>query len=291
MILSMTGYGQANRQIGSKNYRIEIKSLNGKTSDIRFKSSIVLREKELELRKLVHERALRGKFELNLMIDSESGSEECFINKDLLSSYYKEMNEFAQSKGIEQGDILPALIRLPNVVQINENEVTDEEWNDLKQMSEEALKMLQDFRTSEGDILQKDILANTQNIVLLLSNIKTFEVERIDKLKDRIRKNLTQFMSKENVDENRFEQEIIFYLEKLDINEEKVRLAQHCKYFEEEVMKPEMLKGKKLSFIAQEIGREINTLGSKAQHPDIQQIVVQMKDDLEKIKEQVLNIL
>jgi len=291
MILSMTGYGQSSKQILSKNYRIEIKSLNGKTTDIRFKTNIYLKDKELELRKLINEKALRGKIEVNLIVDSESGSEEYFINKNLLSFYYQEMKDFAQSSGLAEGDMLPALIRLPNVVQIAEIDLSQEEWQEIKLMSEEALDNLMEFRKNEGDILKEDILSKVESIVVLLSQVQAFEEERIDKLRERIKKNLGQYMSKENVDENRFEQEILFYMEKLDINEEKVRLAQHCKYFKEEVLKDHRQKGKKLSFIAQEIGREINTLGSKAQHPDIQQIVVQMKDELEKIKEQVLNIL
>ena len=291
MILSMTGFGQASKQIENKNYRIEIKSLNGKTSDIRLKSNLQLKDKELELRKLINEKALRGKFEVNLLLDAESGAEEYVINKPLLTMYYREMKSFAESSGMSEGDMLPALIRLPNVVQISEVELSEDEWDQIREMSEVAIAKLQDFRMKEGEILEKDILAKVDKIMELLTQVPAFEDERIEKLRERIKKNLTQYMSKENVDENRFEQEILFYMEKLDINEEKVRLAQHCKYFKEEVEKEHLQKGKKLSFISQEIGREINTLGSKAQHPDIQQIVVQMKDELEQIKEQVLNIL
>ncbi len=287
----MTGYGQANKHFGGKNYRIEIKSLNGKLTDIRFRTTLNLKDKELELRSLITEKGMRGKFEVNLVMESSSGAEEYFFNKDLMKLYYNELSKFAEDQQIDKGDIIQSIIRLPNIVQLTEGELPQDEWNAILEMSKEALDNLNNFRYEEGKMLESDILEKSNNISDLLEKIAPFETERIDNLRERIRKNLVQFLSKENVDENRFEQEIIFYLEKLDINEEKVRLAQHCKYFEEEVKKTNILKGKKLSFITQEMGREINTLGAKAQHSEIQQIVVQMKDDLEKVKEQVLNIL
>lgn len=287
----MTGYGQASVEYDSKVYRIEIKSLNGKTTDIRYKSTVSLREKELELRKLILEKAQRGKFDVTLICESESGTEEYFVNKNLMGHYFKELSAFAESKKIPQGDILQSIIRMPNVVQLHEGDIKDTEWQSIRNMCLEAIDKLQLFRRHEGEMLERDILEKTRSISALLSETDKYEKERIDNLRARIKKNLTQYLSKENVDENRFEQEILFYLEKLDINEEKVRLNQHCKYFEKEVNKEQLLKGKKLSFITQEMGREINTLGAKAQHSEIQQLVVQMKDDLEKIKEQVLNIL
>ncbi len=291
MILSMTGFGQDTIQIGKKNYRIEIKSLNGKTTDIRFKSALNLREKELELRKLITESAKRGKFDVSLIAESSTGSEEYFLNKELMNSYYSELRSFANEKGLDYGDMLQSIIRMPNIVQLVEDEISDEEWQGIRAMVERALDKLRNFRMTEGQSLKRDILEKTNSILNLLEQIDKYEAERIENLRERIKKNLNQYLSKENVDKNRFEQEIIFYLEKLDINEEKVRLKQHCHYFNKEAEKDVELKGKKLSFITQEIGREVNTLGAKAQHPEIQQIVVRMKDDLEKVKEQVLNIL
>jgi len=291
MILSMTGYGQASGQIGNKSYRIEIKSLNGKTTDIRLKSNANLRDKELELRKMVLETAYRGKFEVSVIMESSLGEDDFKFNEGLMQSYYNELKGFADKNKIGYGDILQSIIRLPNIVQQTDSEMSDEEWNGLKKLATEALKNHTAFRVAEGKSLQDDIIKRVKNIAQLLKDIEQYEEDRITALRDRIKKNLTQYLSKENVDENRFEQEIIFYLEKLDVNEEKVRLAQHCKYYQEQVVVEKVEKGKKLSFITQEMGREINTLGAKAQQSDIQQIVVNMKDELEKIKEQVLNIL
>lgn len=291
MILSMTGYGQASAEIGKKTFKIEVKSLNGKTTDIRFKSNSNLRDKEIELRKIILEKGMRGKFDVNLLVESSLGDEDTFINQQLMQRYYNDLKSFADKNNIQEGDILQSIIRLPNIVQINEGDITVEEWQQISDMAHRALDQLNAFRSAEGASLERDILACAAKIQSLLKDIEPHEAARIQILKDRIKKNLNQYLSKENVDENRFEQEMIFYLEKLDINEEKVRLSQHCKFFKEAVEMDKKQKGKKLSFISQEMGREINTLGAKAQHPEIQQAVVQMKDQLEKIKEQVLNIL
>jgi len=291
MILSMTGYGQASSQIGNKAYRIEIKSLNGKTTDIRLKTNANLRDKELELRKMILETGCRGKFDVSIIVESSLGEDDFKFNKGLMQSYYNELKSFANENKIDHGDILQSIIRLPNIIQQTDVEMSDEEWSGLKSLASEALEKHKAFRVAEGKSMEIDIVSRVKNIAQLLKDIAQYEDERIIALRDRIKKNLTQYLSKENVDENRFEQEIIFYLEKLDVNEEKVRLAQHCKYYQEQVDLQAIEKGKKLSFITQEMGREINTLGAKAQQSDIQQIVVNMKDELEKIKEQVLNIL
>ena len=287
----MTGFGQASAEIGNKTFKIEIKSLNGKTTDIRFKSNSSLRDKEIELRKLILEKGMRGKFDVNLSIESSLGEEDTFINQQLMQRYYNDLKAFADKNNIVAGDMLQSIIRLPNIVQINEGDISDEEWTQISDMAHRALDQLNAFRATEGESLKKDILGSAAKIQSLLKEIEPHEGARIENLRERIKKNLNQYLAKENVDENRFEQEMIFYIEKLDINEEKVRLAQHCKFFKEAVELDKKLKGKKLSFISQEMGREINTLGAKAQHPEIQQAVVQMKDQLEKIKEQVLNIL
>ncbi len=291
MILSMTGYGQANKELNNKIFRIEIKSLNGKSTDIRFKSNTNLKEKEIELRKLIHDIGIRGKFDVSLSVESTDFEDENTFNIPLMNSYIKNLKSFAVDHNIESGDLIQSIIRLPNIVKVNDDSMLEEEWLLIKEMTQEALDQLMHFRKEEGQSLENDILARVRNINQLLLDVDHFEPNRISSFKEKIMKNLELYLSKDNIDENRFEQEVIYYLEKLDINEEKVRLAQHSQFFENEVMDEKKQKGKKLSFISQEIGREINTLGAKAQQSDIQQIVVRMKDELEKIKEQVLNIL
>lgn len=290
MIYSMTGYGEASREVGKKVYRIEVRSLNGKNTDIRFKSNTNLRDKELALRKIITDNGMRGKFDVNLTISSE-GEEDSQINRSVMERYYNDLMAFSADKSIAQGDILQTLIRLPNVVQLGEDEISDDEWQVISSMAEEAMEKLNEFRKSEGASLHADLKGRVLAIREALSKVDQYEVTRISSIKERIMKNLKQHLADENVDKNRFEQEILFYIEKLDINEEKVRLSQHCNFFNEQLVKPEIQKGKKLNFISQEMGREINTLGAKAQNSDIQQLVVKMKDELEKIKEQVLNTL
>ena len=292
MVLSMTGYGQATRELGNKTYRFEIKSLNGKTTDIRFKSSTPLMAKELELRRAILDRGLRGKFDANLTIENIGGDDDQNFNLPLMRSYYKELKSLSDEFGINQGDMLQSIIRLPNIMQNSDGPMDDEEWQLIKSMAIEAVEALNNFRAEEGKSLYDDATTQAKKIQALLVEIEPHEESRTQAVRDRLYKNLKQHMAKENVDENRFEQEIIFYLEKLDINEEKIRLNQHCNYFMQEIASDKKSpKGKKLSFIAQEMGREINTLGAKAQHSEIQQVVVQMKDLLEKIKEQLLNIV
>ena len=291
MILSMTGYGEAHRSLENKSFKIEIKSLNGKTTDIRLKSNYGLKDKELELRRLIRNHALRGKFDVNLNVESTVVEEDDSLNIPLMTAYAEKLKTFANDVGIPHGDLIQSIIRLPNTVQVSEDGLSVEEWTVVKEMTEEALSKLENFRLHEGESLEQDILSRISKIRDLLEKVAPFESVRIVALKERMLKNLQLFLSKENIDENRYEQEVIYYLEKLDINEEKVRLAQHCEHFTDAVKLNTKEKGKKLSFISQEIGREINTLGAKAQHSEIQQIVVNMKDELEKIKEQVLNIL
>ncbi len=290
MIYSMTGYGEATRQIGQDAYRIEIKSLNGKNADIRFKSNTNLRDKEIALRKIILDKGLRGKFEVNLTRTAD-GADSSSLNRATMDRYYEQLKEFSSAHNIDSGDVLQTLIRLPNVVQSGEEEITEEEWSVLSTMVGEAVDKLNAFRKTEGDSLEKDLKTRVANILAALDDVSNYEADRIETVKTRIQKNLNQHMAEENIDNNRFEQELLFYMEKLDINEEKVRLAQHCKFFKEEIEKEVMQKGRKLNFIGQEIGREINTLGAKAQHSEIQQLVVKMKDELEKLKEQILNIL
>jgi len=291
MVLSMTGYGQASKAFKDKTIRVEIKSLNGKTSDIRCKVPGSYKEKEIQLRKLVLEKAFRGKFDFSLTIESEKGDDEYGLNKLLFKKYYKELTDLHNELDIPQGDIVQSILRIPNVVGAINEEVDEEEWAQVILTCEEALGALNSFRATEGTAAEKDLREAASNIASLLKDVEQYEDGRIETLKERFRRNLEEFNQDEQVDRNRFEQEIIYYIEKLDVNEEKVRLAQHCKYFDEVINSDTNVIGKKLGFIAQEMGREINTLGAKANEKNIQQIVVSMKDSLEKIKEQVANIV
>lgn len=291
MVLSMTGYGQASNQFKDKTIRVEIKSLNGKTSDIRCKVPGSYKEKEIQLRKNLMDKAYRGKFDFTLTVESDKGDDEYGLNKALFRKYYTELRELQEELNIESGDIIQSILRIPNVVGAVNEEVDEEEWTAVMKTTDEAINALNNFRAEEGKAAESDLKTAATAITDLLKKVEPFEVERIETLKERFRKNLEEFQTDEQVDRNRFEQEIIYYLEKLDINEEKVRLAQHCKYFNEVLASGKPAIGKKLGFIAQEMGREINTLGAKANDKNIQQMVVSMKDALEKIKEQVANIV
>ncbi len=291
MILSMTGYGKSSAQYLDKVIGVEIKSLNGKSSDIRMRIPNNIKEKEIILRKQIIKSALRGKFDFTLKIGSELGGEEYSLNKDLFKKYASEIKSLQEDLGGLEGDLLQAVMRIPNVVGASEGELDDEEWKVIERVTEEALQMLHNFRKQEGNVLRDDLEKRVKSIHQKLIEVEPMEVARITALRERMQKNLDQYMKEENVDKNRFEQEVLFYLEKLDITEEKVRLAQHCEYFLNTLNNEDTEKGKKLAFISQEIGREINTLGAKAQQSDIQQLVVSMKDELEKIKEQLANII
>ena len=291
MILSMTGYGKSSAHYLDKVIGVEIKSLNGKSSDIRMRLPNNIKEKEIILRKRIIKSALRGKFDFTLKIGSESGGEEFSLNKELFKKYATEIKSIQDDLGGVQGDLLQAIMRIPNVVGASEGELDEGEWKVIEQVTDEALQMLHNFRKQEGNVLKDDLETRVNNIHQSLKSVEPMETARITALRERMHKNLDQFMNEENVDKNRFEQEVLFYLEKLDITEEKVRLAQHCEYFLNTLNNEDTEKGKKLAFISQEIGREINTLGAKAQQSDIQQLVVTMKDELEKIKEQLANII
>ncbi len=287
----MTGYGQASTQFKDKTIHVEIKSLNGKTSDIRCKVPGSYKEKEIQLRKNLMDKAYRGKFDFTLTIESDKGDDEYGLNKSLFRKYFKELTELKEELNIDSGDIIQSILRIPNVVGAINEEVDEDEWEVVMQTTDDAIRALNNFRTEEGRAAEKDLKEAAKSISDFLNMVEPFENGRIEALKERFRKNLEDFQTDEKVDRNRFEQEIIYYLEKLDINEEKVRLAQHCKYFNEVLNSGNHAIGKKLGFIAQEMGREINTLGAKANEKNIQQMVVSMKDALEKIKEQVANIV
>ncbi len=291
MISSMTGYGKSICQFRDKTIRTEIRTLNSKNLDLNIKTPAIYRETESTLRNMLSSELERGKIELVITLEEAGTQTGCYINKPLLVRYYKELKEVANDLGISvSDDFLPGLIRLPDVLKSQTEELETEEWKIIETSVKEAVNQVNEYRQSEGLHLFEDILKRENKIRELLDLIKPFENERIQNVKDRIYRSLKEIGENVKADENRFEQEVIFYLEKLDITEEKVRLRNHLDYFNETLRSKEA-GGKKLGFISQEIGREINTLGSKANDAAIQKIVVQMKDELEKIKEQLMNVL
>ncbi|MCB0634358.1 MAG: YicC family protein [Lewinella sp.] len=287
----MTGYGRATNPFRNKTIMVEIRSLNSKYSDLRIKIPQHYREHETVLRRIVTDGTQRGKVDLNIELKSLQGDDEFGLNKPLFRRYYEELSTLGEDLKMEKGDLFQAILRIPNVVSSGLESIDEEEWQALLDTLNEAMENFRKFRETEGQALAADLNERISIILELLTQIPPFEQERIEKLRQRLYQNLEDYLGKENIDENRFEQEILFYLEKMDINEEKVRLEQHCKFFLEEMGKKAKSKGRKLSFISQEIGREINTLGAKAYSSDIQRLVVGMKDELEKIKEQVANIV
>ena len=289
MLLSMTGYGRSTKTFGAKTITVELRSLNSKFTDVRLKVPSNIREKEHEIRKLISEKVERGKIDLSIEAKSLSGDDGFGLNVPLYKKYYQTLSSIAEEMGSGTEGIAAAIIRIPNVVVSEEGNLEEEEWKEFRLAIKEAMDNFRAFRITEGTAMEKDLRLRVTNIQSALNTVDPFEEGRVTRLRNRLKQNLEEFMGKENVDENRFEQEVLFYLEKIDITEEKVRLGQHCLFFLEQLDSKNTAKGRKLSFISQEMGREINTLGAKAYSADIQRIVVSMKDDLEKIKEQVAN--
>ena len=291
MLLSMTGYGRGTSAFGDRNLKVEIKSLNGKMTDVRMRMPSRYREKEILIRKMISDSAIRGKMDVAISVDGQVGEEEFDLNKKLFMKYLHELRDIQDEANLKDGDLIGAVMRFPNVVQSVDTTISEDEWDILKSCIQGALSGLQSFRLTEGLAMEEAIEGHIHNIESFLKAIDPLDTERFEKIRKRINQSLSDHLRKEQIDENRMEQEILFYLEKLDVNEEKVRLAQHCSYFIDELSTDENEKGRKLGFIAQEMGREINTLGAKAQSSDIQKYVVRMKDELEKIKEQMANVL
>lgn len=285
MILSMTGFGRAEGIFEGKKITVELKSLNSKTFDLNIRIPLRYKEKEFEVRKYLNDNIFRGKIDCYINCENIEDANDVKINQEIVKSYINQLREI--SPNAEEYEYLKMAIRMPEAINGKPAELSEEEWQLLLSLVKEAVGKFLDFRKTEGSILQEELSKNLKNIEENLSKVIPFEEERMVAVKERYQNTLREF---ENVDETRFYQEMAYYTEKLDISEEKVRLAQHLKYYNE-VMKNEDLNGKKLGFISQEIGREINTLGSKANHHEIQRLVVMMKDDLEKIKEQTLNVL
>ena len=289
MLHSMTGYGKATGSFEGKKISVEIKALNSKSLDLYTRIAGTYREKELEIRQYITNALDRGKVEVNINIESTGNSKSLEINKDLALAYYKDLLETNILLGETTSDYLSLIVKMPEIFTQSKESTSEEEFTFLHELVAEACMNLNTFRRQEGVALEKEFNDRIEEIRSLLNQVEKYETTRIDTIKERMRKGLEEAGNVVGFDENRFQQELIFYIEKLDISEEKMRLANHLDYFLETMILPSA--GKKLGFITQEIGREINTLGSKSYHVELQKMVVDMKDSLEKIKEQVLNTL
>ena len=295
MIKSMTGYGKAEALLETGKITVEVRSLNGKTADISIKTSMLPKDKEMAVRQKIAAELTRGNIDFFVTYEPNAADSAKKINMDLAMEYYQQVSELGGKIGAvnlwshNPNDLLALLLRMPEVMDAKKQDViTDENWPIVEACIDEALRNINTFRAQEGEVLCKDVTEKVESIMTYSKQIEQYETERTDAIREKI---LSRFAElKADPDQSRLEQEMIFYIEKLDINEEKVRLRQHCRYFLE-TLENEPNPGKKLGFIAQEMGREINTTGSKANHTEIQKIVVKMKDDLEKITEQSLNIL
>lgn len=285
MIQSMTGYGKSIVQLPSKKITVEIKSLNSKNMDLNARVPSAYREKELDLRNRISASLSRGKVDFNLFVELTGEATSASVNDAVVKQYMKQLKTISDADDI---DLLKMAIRLPDALKTERDEIDESEFKVIVEAVDTALKAINDYRSNEGAVLERDFLMRITTISNLLAQVMEIDPQRIENLRDRLRKAVSEL--KETVDENRFEQELVYYLEKYDITEEQVRLNNHLSYFKETLTNPTS-NGKKLGFISQEIGREINTIGSKANFAPMQQLVVQMKDELEKIKEQALNVL
>lgn len=291
MVQSMTGFGKATCEYGNKKIVVEIKSLNSKQLDLSTRISGLYREKDIEIRTELSQQLERGKIDFALYVDNSGKESVSQINQSVLMAYHEQIKQISQNTGIEMpANWFEVLLRLPDALKTDIVEMDENEWVEIKVAINQAIEQLKGFRIQEGKSLENVFVTKINRIAELLEQIAPFENERIEKIKAKLEENLQTISDKISYDKNRLEQELIFYIEKLDVNEEKVRLKTHLDYFIE-TMNHEKSPGKKLGFIAQEIGREVNTLGSKSNHSEMQKIVVLMKDELEQIKEQVLNVL
>ncbi|WP_243770680.1 MULTISPECIES: YicC/YloC family endoribonuclease [Mucilaginibacter] len=291
MIKSMTGYGIASFDSGSTKYTVEVKSLNSKFLELSLRLPKIFAEKEFQLRNDCSKLIERGK--VNLSINTEQVSQSvkaAGIDKDLLKHYYNQLKSVSEELGEPTGNLLQLALGLPEVVKYEEDTISEDEWKAVEKTFQQAMAAFQDFRSQEGNVIEQEIKGRINTILKNLELVELEDPKRVPLIKERLNTFLAEAASREAIDQNRFEQELIYYIDKLDITEEKVRLKAHCEYFIE-TLKNADANGKKLGFISQEIGREINTLGSKANDANIQKLVVGMKEELEKIKEQLLNVL
>ncbi len=287
----MTGFGKATKIIGKKNFTIEARSVNSKMIDFRAKMPTELIPIEFELRKIATEMLQRGKVDVFIDISNLDNSPNEILSKNLFENYFGQVKSITQNYGVTDAEIVQAVLRIPGIYNNEESIWENEELEEVLDLAKEAFDNLNAFRRTEGQSINDDLIHRTSLIMKYLTMIAPLEHERILKLRERFNQNLAELNTSQPYDENRLEQELIYYIEKLDVSEEKTRLDQHCKFFLETIQSEDFSNGKKLSFISQEMGREINTLGSKANSAEIQKIVVGMKDELEKIKEQLANVL
>jgi len=291
MLYSMTGYGRAEQTIGDKTFLVEVRSLNGKQFDLRINIPALLKPFEFEIRNMLNEGLQRGSVECFITIKQNGTGKPVSINTDLAKSYYEPVAALAKELGLPQGDLLSTLLKLPEVITASSDTLSDSDWEGFQKVLKEAIYQLNEHRKNEGLSLEADLLLRVSNIEMHQEALTILAPKRRIKIKEGLVKLLEEQVGKENYDSNRLEQELIYYIEKIDISEEQVRLNNHCAYFRSILSENEISKGKKLSFILQEFGREINTTGSKANDVEIQQLVILMKDELEKAKEQILNVL
>lgn len=285
MIQSMTGFGKSVTQLPSKKITVEIKSLNSKNLDVNARIPSQYREKELQLRNKVSKALIRGKVDFSLFVEITGEETSAAVNKGVVKKYIQQLRDIVAG---DETELLKMAVRMPDALSTAREEIDENEFKAIEDAVSEALEEINSFRTDEGKALEKDLKIRVVNIELLLKEIMKIDPERVEAVKERLRKGIAEL--KENIDENRFEQELVYYIEKFDITEEKVRLENHLDYFKESISSEDS-NGRKLGFISQEMGREINTIGSKSNYAPMQQLVVQMKDELEKIKEQLLNVL
>ncbi len=291
MLHSMTGYGRAEQILADKTYLVEVRSLNGKQFDLRLNIPALLKPFEFEVRNILSEGLQRGSVECIITIKQNGATKPVSINTDLAKAYFEPVAKLAAELNLQTGDILSTILKLPDVITPSTEMLSDEEWKGFQKVLNEAIFQLNEHRKDEGKSLEADLLLRVNNIQQHQANIAEHEPQRRVKIREGLLKLLEEQVGKENYDTNRLEQELIYYIEKIDITEEQVRLNNHCDYFRAILAEKEPSKGKKLSFILQEFGREINTTGSKANDATIQKLVILMKDELEKAKEQVLNVL
>jgi uncharacterized protein (TIGR00255 family) len=287
----MTGYGRAEQTIGDKTFLVEVRSLNGKQFDLRINIPALLKPFEFEIRNMLNEGLQRGSVECFITIKQNGTGKPVSINTDLAKAYYEPVAALAKELGLPEGDILSTLLKLPEVITASSETLSDTDWEGFQKVLKEAIFQLNEHRKNEGLSLEADLLLRVSNIEKHQEALTILAPKRRIKIKEGLVKLLEEQVGKENYDGNRLEQELIYYIEKIDISEEQVRLNNHCAYFRSILAEKEISKGKKLSFILQEFGREINTTGSKANDVEIQQLVILMKDELEKAKEQILNVL
>ena len=291
MLHSMTGFGRAEQAVKDKVFLVEIRSLNGKQYDIRLNMPSLLKPYEFDIRNVLNEGLIRGSIECMISIKQNGSAKPVTVNTELLKAYYAPIAEAAKELGISADHILSSLLKLPDVVSTSTEILSEEEWVEVKEILHQAIDQLNAHRAEEGKSMEADLRERIASIELQQESIVPLETIRRTKIKDGLKKVLEENVGKHNYDPNRLEQELIYYIEKIDISEERVRLKNHCDYFLSVLDNTEMSKGKKLSFILQEVGREINTTGSKAYHAEVQKCVILMKDELEKAKEQILNVL